>query len=61
MRRWLILNWIKSGEIFTSSVLVASLWLKSPDPGGKLTNRHILSLSPLISRNQNMVLGDGSC
>ena len=33
--------------MFTSSVFVAVLWLKSPDPSGQLPHRHILAISPL--------------
>ena len=36
--------------MFTSSVLVAVLWLKSPDPRGQLPHRHILAISPLQRR-----------
>ena len=36
---------------FTSSVLVSCLRLKPPDPRGKLPNRHILPLSPLLKFN----------
>ena len=36
--------------MLTSSVLVAVLWLKSPDPSGQLPHRHILAISPLQRR-----------
>ena len=36
--------------MFTSSVFVAVLWLKSPDPSGQLPHRHILAISPLQRR-----------
>ena len=36
--------------MLTSSMFVAVLWLKSPDPSGQLPHRHILAISPLQRR-----------
>ena len=36
--------------MFTSSMFVAVLWLKSPDPRGQLPHGHILAISPLQRR-----------
>ena len=39
-------------KTFTSPMLETRLGLKSPDPIGKLPNRHVLPFSPLV-RNEN--------